>query len=342
MVPHRSSIAGAGPSLVLREVRGVAIDIGILPGDGLTLLASDTPLPGMKWRLLATFASGPIVSVALLVLGLVAFPDHIAAFLDGTDTWLTPATSLVIVNALLVFTSVVPMPRASDITSCRNDFTQIVLLPWMKPKALENLVKAARGATLVRMLLLRKYQAAYDEGRRQLALDPGNWSVRVQLADMLIFSRRHAEAAVEYDILWADPAIRGEGVPPLLAAMVKNNFAWANLLVGGSEALEAAELASSKAFATAPKNPSIVGTRGAVLIATGNVEAGRPLIERALKLHRDAHARASCYACLALAAAELGRRDEARRLLERVSKLDRDCELASRVELKLSLAAAPA
>jgi hypothetical protein len=215
-------------------------------------MASSELVPRIKWRLFVTYASGPLVSVALLTVGLVAFPEQWRAFHDSNEPSLGPATALILVNGFILFTSVVPLPRSTDAGCPRNDLTQIVMLPWMKTAALEGLVKAARGATLYRFFQLRKYRAAFDEGRRRLAEDPADWMTRIQLADMLIFSRRYAEAASEYGVLLDEPALSAEGVPPLAAALVANNHAWASYMQGGDEMLDAADSASSKAVALVP------------------------------------------------------------------------------------------
>jgi len=325
-------LAGGGPSIVRREVAGVAVDLGVLPGGGLTLIASDTLDARLKWRLFITYAGGPAISVALLALGLVAFPEQARAFQDDADRWIGPGTALVFVNGLILFTSVVPLPRPTDVISPRNDLTQMVTLPWVKPQTLESLVKTARGVAFFRYFQLRRYQAAFDEARRLLSEDPSNWMIRAHLADMLIFSRRHAEAAREYGALLDEPALSRQGVPPLGAALVANNYAWANFMQGGEQALDEAERATSKAINLVPNNPHVLGTRGAVLVARGEIEKGRELLERARKLHRGATERASNSACLALAAAAEGHRGEAERHFEQALRLDPDFELRSRVE----------
>jgi len=329
-------VVGGGPSIVLREVAGVALDIGILPGDGLTLIAGDEVGPRIKWRLFFTYASGPAVSAALLAFGFVAFPEQWHAFRDGTQAWIGPAAALVLANGLLLFTSIVPLPRSTDVGTPRNDLLQILKLPWQKPRAFENLVKASRAVAVNRFFQLKRYQAAFNEAHRLLAEDPSNWVVRIQLADMLIFSRRYAEAAAEYGFLMDEPAFSAEGVPPLGAALVANNFAWASYMQGKKEAIVLADSASSKAIALAPNNPHVLGTRGAILVALGNLPEGRKLLERAKKLHRDEHSQASNVACLALAAAAEGRIEDARRLLEQALKLDPDCELSSRIETAIA------
>lgn len=329
-------IVGGGPSLVHREVAGVAVILGVLPGDGLTLLAPMAPQQRLKWRLLVTYAGGPAVSMALFVTGLLAFEEQWHAFRTGVSPVIGPAAALILSNGLLLFTSIVPLPRPSDVIAPPNDLVQIAKLPWLKPDKLEELMKLSEIAQFTRLFLLGKYQAAFEEGRRLLADDPRNWGVRVQLADMLIFDGRYADAATEYATLLDEPALSAEGTPPLGLALVANNYAWANFMLEDPEKLDAADRASSKAHSLAPNHPSVIGTRGAILIALGDLSRGRKLLKRAFRLHRDSRSRALTAACLALAAAREGNRAESRRVLEQAKRLDRDCELLARAERELS------
>jgi hypothetical protein len=101
---------------------------------------------------------------------------------------------------------------------------------------------------------------------------------------------------------------------------------------GGDGALAAADAASAKAVGLLPKHPSIVGTRGAILVARGELREGRELLERARNGHRDARSRASNFACLGLASMAEARMGDARRYFDRARKLDPDCEVLARVE----------
>lgn len=64
-------------------------------------------------------------------------------------------------------------------------------------------------------------------------------------------------------------------------------------------------------FGSGPKEPSVLSTRGAILVELGKVEEGKKLLKRALRIprsQRDKMAQASTLASLALASACMGRR----------------------------------
>jgi len=113
-------LVGGGPSLVRAEAFGVAIDVGSLPGGGLTTIAARS-LPRIKWRLLVTYAAGPLVSAALLMTGLWVAPREWAAFTSGSTSTVSPAVALVLVNGWLVFTSALPFPSGNDSSRPRRN-----------------------------------------------------------------------------------------------------------------------------------------------------------------------------------------------------------------------------
>jgi|HubBroStandDraft_1064217.scaffolds.fasta_scaffold80132_4 peptidase M50-like protein len=57
-------LCGSGPVVLRRRIGDLAVDLRLLPGNGLTLLSGHGRL--IKWRLLATYAAGPLVTFALL------------------------------------------------------------------------------------------------------------------------------------------------------------------------------------------------------------------------------------------------------------------------------------
>ena len=85
----------------------------------------------------------------------------------------------------------------------------------------------------------------------------------------------------------------------------------------------------------------MLGTRGLVLIETEKVKAGRKLLTRSLKLHRQTAARATILASLALASVRPGRLDDARRLFKPASAMDSGCELLPRVQRALDTSPPP-
>jgi tetratricopeptide (TPR) repeat protein len=330
-------LVGGGPSLLRAEVLGVAIDIGSLPGGGLTRFAAARPLKWMKWRLLATYAAGPLVSIALLKAGLLMAPRLWGAFAEDGVGAVTPAIALVWVNGWLVLTSALPFPAENDSSRPRNDLLQILGLPWRTADSMNRLTLAMGSVRLSRLLTLRRYQAAFVEARDCLASRPDDWVVRLFLAEMLIHARRYSESAAEYATLLEAPGFIAAKLPPLVVALVSNNYAWANVMLRDPQTLRLADVASAKALELATSNPSVLSTRGLVLVEMGEINEGSKLLKRSLKLHRQTAARATVLASLALASARQGRLDNARQLFKQASSADSGCELLARVQQELEV-----
>jgi len=334
-------LVGGGPSLLRVEMFGVAINIGGLPGGGLTRFVAARQLRWIKWRLLVTYAAGPLVSIALLNAGLLIAPRPWAELSAGRAGLVMPAIALVWVNGWLLFTSAVPVSAESDLSHPRNDLLQILGLPWRSDDSMNQLTLAMSSVPLSRLLIQRKYQAAFVEARSRLAHDPDDWGVRLLLAEMLIHARRYEESSAEYATLLETPGFMAAKLPVLAVALVSNNCAWANVMLDDPQALKLADAASAKAIDLAANSPSVLGTRGLVLVETGKVKAGRKLLTRSLKLHRQTAARATILASLALASARQGRLDDARRLFKRASAMDSGCELLPRVQRALETSPTP-
>lgn len=328
-------VVGGGPRLFLGRALGMAVDIGLLPGSGLTLCASRGPRAGMKWRLLSMCAGGPLASVVLLAFAFRAFPESWNALLTGTDDWIGPGAALVLANLLVLVSTAIPAARSGPGVLPHGDLIQILRLPWLEPRVVNESLDMAGAMGFRQLLVLGRHQAAFEEARRVLDADPDQWTLRYQLADMLIHARRYPEAAAEYARVLQAPTLLHRNDLKLAAAIAFNNHAWARYMMGGAENLTLADRSSRKAIGLGPENPHVLGTRGAVLVAVGKVKKGRRLLETALRKHRDGGARALNLAGLSMVSARTGRVPEARSLLVDARRLDRHCVLLERAEGEL-------
>jgi tetratricopeptide (TPR) repeat protein len=204
------------------------------------------------------------------------------------------------------------------------------------PEAQVNgLVLAAEVKDVAQLMALEHYAAAFEAARRHVSVSPGNWLARLQLGTLFLLAREYDAAARELGILRNGPElVAGSGLGRL-APLVANNFAWACFMLDETARLDDADRASAEAHQKLPNAASILGTRGAVLVALGRVEEGKPLLKRALKLHRTRVPKATNLVSLALAALQQGQRKSARKLLKEAREMDPDCELLARGEREL-------
>jgi Tfp pilus assembly protein PilF len=151
-------------------------------------------------------------------------------------------------------------------------------------------------------------------------------------------AREYDAAVRELGVLRNEPALIGGGGANRLAALVANNYAWACYMLEDAGRLDDADRASAEAHQMLPNAATILGTRGALLVATGRVQEGKPLLKRALKLHHTRAHKATNLVGLALAALQQRQSKNARRLLKQAKDFDPDCELLPRGQRELDLA----
>lgn len=326
--------SGGGPTLLRRRIGGVAVDLRWLPGSGRMIFASPIQRH-TRWRLLAAYVGGPAATIVLLCSGLVV-PSALHEITANTSPWLSVQAALVLVNGTVLFTVVVPLPRGWDVSAPRNDVLQILLLPFLGDERLEALAIASKAAEFFKLSLLREHAAACDEARRILEEDPTNWVVRLGLADRLLFAGMHEEADTHYRVLVEGDVTTSKAISPVVRAIILNNCAWNLFMTGDDASIGRAAKLSADAIAVLPKHPSVLGTRGAILIEAGEWVEGEELVRRALRSHSDRIPKASNLACLAIAAARQKKRAEAEKLIERAREMDRECELVPRAERDLA------
>lgn len=327
-------LSGAGPRLRLR-LAGVALNLGILPADGLVQVVSETPQPKLKWRLLAVYMAGPAVFLALWWIGYVPLGHQWMALKAGSDDWMMPGAALVIVNFLFLLSSANPLSVRGDVGTPAGDMMQIARLPRLPQAQVNGLVLAAEVTEVLQLMALERYAVAFEAARHHRAVSPGNWIARLQLGTLFLLGRDYEAAFRELSAIRNDPALSGEAGLGLAAALVANNYAWACYMLDDPTLLDDADRASAEAYQRRPNAASILGTRGSILVARGRVEEGKPLLQRALKLHYMRAPKATNLVGLALAALQQGHRKRARRLLTDAQRLDPDCELLSRGEREL-------
>lgn len=332
-------VVGGGPALLHREVFGVAVRIGSLPGSGLTLFATQPDQKQIKWRLFLTLAAGPLVSSALLLIGLYVIPGDWRALRAGTDAWLGPGAALVVVNGFVLITTAIP-PISTPPNTVGPDLIRILTLPWMSQDQLQSMTRPSELEQVSRLFMLRQYRAAFALGQRRLQTDPGDWGVRYLLTIVFQWADRNTDAAEQYRVLLntesLPPGKRGDG----LRSVFSNNLAWSLYRLDDPSRLEEAEQAAKNALALNSHEPAYLGTYGTILIEKGQLLEGSNLVRRALAKQFAASSIASNYSALAIASAREADIPRAQRLLHKARRRDRTNPLLPRAERELSAAQA--
>jgi tetratricopeptide (TPR) repeat protein len=120
-----------------------------------------------------------------------------------------------------------------------------------------------------------------------------------------------------------------------IEAILKNNLAWANLLIGDPVLHEESLAATEQAVRDLPSMALVKGTRGSILIQVGRAAEGVPLVLESFYSKESTTARdKAANACLlAMGEAQLGKMKEAQEWLRMAEELDSGSPLIERASL---------
>jgi tetratricopeptide (TPR) repeat protein len=172
-----------------------------------------------------------------------------------------------------------------------------------------------------------RYEEAKSWFDRAVAIAPENITAINCLGVGLLDLRQYDEARK----LFAALAGRPDNEPDSQAGC-SNNVAWADFMTGNDDFISEAMTFSERAMERLPWLPQFKGTRGAVLVWAGDLDAGIKLLEEAFQENYLPSDRASNAAVLALAMRKRGDIEQANGYLKMARDLDLTCSLLERAE----------
>ena len=330
LVGHRirSIVIGVGRPLVAFNLAGVAIRINLLPLGGLTM---GTPRSGGWLRLRSWIfaAGGPAANVALCYV-LHRLYGHAGPAMAEQHRLATVASSA---SWTILLLNLIPFKTAEGVAS---DGYALLTVPFWKAPQLEEARLVVEALPLIEALGRDDIATAAPLAEALLARFPGH-----RLVASLLGSLRHRQGRHQEAIAWWHQALVKTEHPRQVAAL-KNNIAFAEVVLGDPASFAEADAFSAAAFAAHPELTPFVGTRGAVLVRLGRAAEALPLLQRAAAVPTPERSQAYNRASLASALAMLGRTAEARRELDDARRLNPACELLDAAEADLRAAPAEA
>jgi tetratricopeptide (TPR) repeat protein len=125
-------------------------------------------------------------------------------------------------------------------------------------------------------------------------------------------------------------------LPPLAHSLIKNNIAYADLLLGSRDLLDEADRYSLEAMGTLAWHPAIKGTRATVLAALGKFDEAVPLLRDVVKEHDSPRGKAAAACWLAIAESKRGNMTIARAYFDEAKRLDATCVWLERAQSALT------
>jgi len=316
-------VIGLGKQVFKFRLFGIIFSFHWLPVAGITRLA---PIDARWFRVkrFFVFLAGPAVNAAIAAI----------IFLIWRDSWrdfgfmgLSRAARLCFWANLWVMMFNL-WPHQSKSLNMATDGKQLLKTFSKKPEDIEEL-RAARFAleAAVRRDEYKDPAGALDWCNQGLALFPHNFHL-LNMSGVLCLDQQDYSRAREIFLRLLKPEMKPDGT----RCVILNNMAYTDALIGDPELLPEADAYSREAYTAAPWVPFITGTRGTVLVAMGEIEAGIKLLKEALEKAWTSRSKAENACHLAIANARSGNRDQADKYLTLARQLDSQCRLIERAQ----------
>lgn len=318
---------GTGRLVWRSRIADVDVRLHAVPWSGGLTLYAPIDRSGLRLRRALVALAGPALHGVLLGLAMVVAigvsyseMGHLALGLDFAAA-----------NGVLLVLNLAPWRAPALEGIYESDGLVLLKAPFLKGTELANYLVSQFVTEATLLSEDGRYDEACQRTRAGLDAHPDSVALRVSLGMTLALDSRCEEAREAFRDALAQP-----NVPPEMQAILRNNVAWANLMLDTD--LDEADVLSAQAMEQLGWSRPLQGTRGAVLVARGRIHAGLVLLHQALERPEQLHpmARATYEGAVALALARQGEGVAAQTHLARAREAFATCPLLPRVEEALA------
>lgn len=321
---------GSGPRLFLKKLRGIYLEIRTYPTEGMVF--SERAGNFTRLRNFIVVLAGPLANLASAWFLWFAFGEqleHTSPF-DGP----APLLALFLSNLFMGLLNLWPFTIHSGFGPVPSDGKQLLSIPFLSKAEMEKRLKDHIRAPALLAMLQEDFVVCDRICTEGLSLYP--LDAQLTAAKAVALCSLGDRSARE----WTLKALRAlNDYPPegVEKASVENNIAWCIYLLDAADLLDEADRLSESAMKIMPWALSARSTRGAILIARGQADAGIPLLDdRRLAIERNSNqALAAC--SLSIGYAALGNLAKATESLRRAETLDARCLLLERARAALGV-----
>jgi tetratricopeptide (TPR) repeat protein len=315
-------VIGYGKTWLKGRLGEIDWEFRLIPLGGMTGIATP-PGPFYRLRLFLALLAGPAVHLFLALLaGLALAGTHPASILHGF--WQV----FFYTNLGLLLISIYPEKVSSPYGETGTDGYKLLAIPFWKQEEIDRHTAAyfiQEGLRAIQRKDLPAAQRWLSEGQARY---PGSLLMQNGLGFLLFHIGQYAAARQTFLDLFA----MQHNPPPEVKYMALNNIAYANLFLKETALLTEAQQYSAEAYQNMPWMPAIVGTRGAVLVESGEIADGLALLRQAMSEHTDPHSKALNACHIAIGESRLGHRRVAEEYLQAARALDPHCFLLNQAE----------
>lgn len=298
--------------------RRCTFEVTRVPLGGLTY-AAHRSCRHIRLKEILFVAAGPLLHVALLIIAwqVVANADQ-HGWLPGSIVWLVIVFGLA--NAFEIVLNLWPRTFRLAIGELPNDGLALFRLTFSPRSEMQASPLAYYYYESLARLRQDDHAGAIECLQEGLAEFPADTYLRSCYAMVLLQQGDCDKAVRVFEEIRQRPETTGEN-----DAILLNGIAWSDVVSWKPENLERAQDCSLRAIEALPWRAEIKGTRGSVLVMSGDFENGVCLLEQAFVENEERDNRALNAAFLALAAARLGKPEKARDWLRQSERLDPRC-----------------
>ncbi|HEY3488435.1 MAG TPA: site-2 protease family protein [Gammaproteobacteria bacterium] len=313
---------GSGRCLYSKKAGGIYFEIRAWPTEGL-LFRKYKNRAFIRLRDFITVLAGPLANISLALLIWLVFSEQLEHANPSNEP--TPALALLLANLVVGLGNLWPFTFRSHFGEMQSDGKQLLLIPFMPQSHLEEKLKQQAIAAAFLALNNNDFLACEQLCAEGLAAYPRDSNLML-IKSTLLCNRGEYRAARELIIA----ALKDDAIQGVERALAENNIAWCNYVLDEPGLLEEAERLSVSAMQVLPWSLAVRSTRGAILIAKGDIKAGIELLndKRFVIENNTSQALAACTLCLGYSLQ--GDKVKAQETLKRAAILDPDCVLLER------------
>lgn len=310
--PFRLTL-GAGSLVAQKQLGALRFELRELAISGSVGMSADS-LTAIRLRLWLVFAAGPAATTGLFWLAL-RFSDglSIGALSSGPAGW----ELLGFCNAFVLFFSLYP----GHFGGMPSDGRSLLLrIPWVPSSQFEEFLIAEDFDRVSSAIAQRDWHGARElVAQAELKL-PGARPIKFTRAAIDLLSGKFVEPRATFLEFLEDPQ-------PAVAALAKNNLAWAAFMERDPQRLDEALSYSAAAVETLSRSAAAHGTRGAVLFWAAKPEDASPHLLRSIALAESPHHRAFSACVLAMICNQSRDVEDAQSWLTKAETWDASCPL---------------
>lgn len=329
-------VVGMGKKLFECKLFGVLVEFRTIPYGGFTLALSEKR-KRVRVRQFVYALAGPVANLLVALAALaVAGWDQIADFKPHQKV--SPWTLLFASNMLVFLTNLIPRVTPSVHGALLSDGVHLINAVRLNNEQLDSLRSSyfsAQASTARQRCDMANAAIWVERGLKEY---PSDRALLLHHGTNLIELGKFAEARAVFERLLHECDADDVG----FRALLMNDIACANTLIGGKDALEQADEFSDWALKVLPWMAGVKGTRGMVLVEQGALPDGIKLLEASLREAEEPWGRAQSACFLAIAEARRGNPQAAAAHLHRARQNHPECFLIPRAEHELSMASSEA